>query len=169
MESKENGLIECNKCRETKTTDNFSRARRSSSGYRKTCKDCQAVAFKIWLDKNVEKRAEEKRVFRAKSINHKYKQLCIGAEDRNKKVLITKEEYELLIKDRICYYCDYDFSSEQGGNLNRVDSSKDYILENLKPCCKICNSILNNFTVDQLTSRLYKIASRIKKGKRNDY
>jgi len=77
---------------------------------------------------------------------------------------ITMEEHDKILGDRTCFYCDTNFSKDRGSGLNRCDSTKGYVLGNLKPCCKVCNGLMSNFTVEQLRSRLIKIYKRITKG-----
>jgi len=95
--------------------------------------------------------------------NVKYSNFLTRARDKGKKVDISLKQYCKIIKDRKCFYCDSSFKLETGSNLNRVDSNKGYTLNNVKPCCAKCNTIMNNFTVDELRLRVYKIVRRMKK------
>ena len=61
-----------------------------------------------------------------------------GAKSRNIKTTFTKTVYEELKKNS-CFYCaseDFEYIS-----LDRLDSSKDYTVENVVACCTTCNMI----------------------------
>lgn len=62
--------------------------------------------------------------------NYKY-----GAKQRQLLFQITKEEFENLW-EKPCHYCN---SPIETIGLDRVDNNKGYVIENIVPCCKICN------------------------------
>lgn len=53
-----------------------------------------------------------------------------------------------------CYYCG-DVKNYNG--IDRVDSSKGYILNNCVPCCEICNKMKLNYTVDSWILHMKKV------------
>lgn len=91
----------------------------------------------------------------------RYRYLKLSAKLRDLEMNITMEQHQTLLKDKICFYCDENLKNQHGCCLNRIDSTKGYILENVKPCCTICNKIMLDFTKEQLISRLLKIAERL--------
>lgn len=115
------------------------------------CKDCHKKICKINNTKN------------ADVPRYRYRELVDGASSRGLKVEITLEQHQEILGPRICFYCDENFSKDRGGGLNRCDSSKGYVIGNLKPCCGTCNRLMSNFTVEQLRSRLIKIHRRLTK------
>ena len=74
---------------------------------------------------------------------------------------LTLSQYSDLMKEKICFYCDGDISKESGSGLNRINNTKGYEVENVKPCCWVCNRIMNNFTVEVLQSKVFKIIKRM--------
>lgn len=155
----------CTQCNEKKDIEQFRKIRsRKKLGYRKhrnKCKSCESKNFKAWRLKNKKSLYKRKKMYRCSSVNHKYKQLQETAKVRNISVNLTKQQYEQIIKDRKCFYCDADFSKESGGNLNRISNKKPYSVKNVRPCCKKCNTIMSNYTKDDLKSRVYKIVKRM--------
>lgn len=71
---------------------------------------------------------------------------------------LTKEQVRKLVTAP-CYYCGIEFSREyyrKGTNgafrcngIDRVDSTKGYVLENCVPCCKRCNLAKHDMTIDE--------------------
>jgi hypothetical protein len=57
-----------------------------------------------------------------------------GALQRGYTFTISLEEFKGLIVGRQCYYCT---SSATG--LDRINSDVGYEIDNLVPCCKVCN------------------------------
>lgn len=174
----------CSKCKESKHRDRFSINRHSYTGFQNQCKDCckkfrqeNAEKYRQYRidtrEARKEKRLQNKDHIRAVSKAYeqktknrpskKYGDLKSQAKTKNREMNISYEEYLEIIKDRTCYYCDYNFSEDGGHSLNRIDSKKGYLLDNVKPCCKTCNSIMLDFSIEDLEPRLYKILKRMKK------
>jgi hypothetical protein len=79
----------------------------------------------------------------------------------NRSFTITLQEFFDLSKSN-CFYCGKQPSATHNKNmhgvstcickytgLDRVDSAKDYSLDNLVPCCHRCNSAKNNMTLEE--------------------
>jgi len=90
------------------------------------------------------------------------------ADKRNFEWSLTVDQVRTLF-EQSCYYCGIKpqqkifmrscYGSYNYNGLDRVDSSKGYSIENVVPCCGICNVAKNSMTVDQFrewTTRLYK-------------
>ena len=71
------------------------------------------------------------------------------AKDRDIKFMLTREDVINIIFNK-CHYCGSDLSNNKitknsinGGlhynGIDRIDSHKDYTIDNVVPCCKICN------------------------------
>ncbi len=144
-------LKNCSFCKQDKDFSEFKKREDSVDGHRHQCITCYKTKNNSIKQANCDK------------INYRYGSLKSSAKKRNIEISITAEQMDSILGRRICTYCDFDFSKKQGSGLNRVDSSKGYIIGNLEPCCGYCNSILNNFTKEELLDRLYKIARRIQK------
>ena len=78
------------------------------------------------------------------------------AKRRELSCLLTEEQYTELI-NKPCDYCDNQLASSTdstGVGLDRLDNSKGYELDNIVPCCVICNRTRN----DHFTPEETKIA-----------
>lgn len=80
-----------------------------------------------------------------------------GRRTSNGQVLdfaIKKEEFATLCRSA-CWYCG-DHSSLNG--LDRIDSNKGYTLDNVIPCCSLCNSSKGKKTVEEFLFWCKKIS-----------
>lgn len=81
--------------------------------------------------------------------NSGYTKLVLQAKNRNKQLLITKDQYFTFIKDKSCYYCG-SVLPISGHGLDRIDSKLPYIISNVLPSCPVCNEIKrDNLTVEE--------------------
>lgn len=77
-----------------------------------------------------------------------------NAVDKRKLLFeLTQDEY-YAIRNNDCTYC-----GESGGSIDRVDSTKGYILSNCVPCCYRCNMMKQALTVEDFISHVKKIAA----------
>lgn len=106
-----------------------------------------------------------------RTLKGKYNNLtyCNAKREKAGRVLginITLEQYSDIIKNP-CYYCSKDLFLETGGSLDRIDNSKGYLLDNVLPCCGVCNKIRGDWmTVDE-TLHVIKCLIEYKKQKEN--
>jgi hypothetical protein len=83
---------------------------------------------------------------------------------------LTIEEFNDLSHQN-CYYCgappDYEYHPSNGvfvGNgIDRIDNTKGYTMDNVVPCCPICNAMKNALTLDEFLSQSVRIAQNIAK------
>lgn len=87
----------------------------------------------------------------------------------DKEFKLSLEEFSFITKQN-CYYCDSepvfperfknDFKQreiEYFNGIDRIDSSKGYILDNCVPCCSICNRMKSDFSQDFFLDHINKI------------
>jgi len=77
------------------------------------------------------------------TISGRYRGLVGAAKSRSLRLMISRAEYETLIKGGSCFYCEdpIDLSSGSGYLLDRINNSKSYYLNNVVVCCAACNRI----------------------------
>lgn len=92
-------------------------------GYANMCKECASPK------NNIERHI------------HIYKN---NARRRNIQFNLKEEDFIKIISDN-CYYC----GSPQANGIDRVDSNKDYILENCVPCCEFCNKMKLDHSIEE--------------------
>lgn len=82
-----------------------------------------------------------------------------NANTRHYKMNLTREEIKsFLYKD--CFYC----GCKNCMGIDRIDSSKDYTLDNCVPCCFICNRIKNKYDLNTFFDKVEKIYLKHIKG-----
>lgn len=94
---------------------------------------------------------------KVKTLNSSFRKLFRdyynGAKQRNLEFKLNEEQFkEFTTKD--CFYCGrepynirYNQSKSEGylyTGIDRIDSSKGYIENNIVPCCTICNKMKSN-------------------------
>lgn len=112
---------------------------------RKNCDECSIKAKKLrnknWHAANKNRtRKRNKRTHT--TIAYKWNCLLSNAKRRNMVVLLSKEQFEIIIKSQ-CYYCNGILDNDQGwgSHCDRLDNNIGYTHENTVSCCGFCNKI----------------------------
>lgn len=119
--------------------------------YRKNKEKYQEYGKKLYSE-NREKIKEERRIFRLANLEkvRAYKRVDGRKPSRRlsqcrarAKALgydfdIDLESYKKILSSP-CHYCGSDISNNGGTNLDRIDNSKGYTLDNVLPACWVCN------------------------------
>ena len=112
-----------------------------------------------------------------------YKMYCFyrgGASQRKIGWKLSEEEFKSLIKQN-CYYCNESPSRHQSvtyrddyelvNGIDRIDSDKDYSIDNCVPCCHTCNMMKNSLPqglflkkVSEIYNHSIKSSTTIPKG-----
>lgn len=89
-----------------------------------------------------------------------YKRNC---KLRNIEWKLTLDEFTILLSGN-CFYCNIEpqtrilAGKERTHNgIDRVDSSKGYVTDNVVTCCKRCNQAKNDMTIDEFIDWLRRI------------
>ena len=102
-----------------------------------------------------------------------------GAKSRSFQFSLTNEEIKALIYNN-CFYCgdapadkkhfysykegkDDDYFIETNG-IDRIDNSIGYTKKNTVTCCKTCNQMKSNLSLDLFLNKINKIHNNLKKG-----
>lgn len=132
-------------------------------GNTKSC-GCSSLAMQM---------ANSGRVFKDREMaafNLTYADYKQGAKKRGYSFEITKTEF-YDISQQPCHYCGDTLSNTKkvvyklGGEfkyngLDRVDNTKGYTLDNVVPCCGICNVMKMTLEYDDFIDRIHRIAER---------
>jgi hypothetical protein len=78
------------------------------------------------------------------------------SEKKDMDFQLTKEEF-LQTCSEPCYLCGKINTEKHTNGLDRVDSSKGYIIDNIKSCCGECNYMKKTYHLDELLKHLYAI------------
>ena len=73
---------------------------------------------------------------------------------------ISKVEYESMINNG-CSYCGEPVVGGKGVGLDRIDSSKPYLINNVLPCCKFCNVAKGTMSISEFVQWVELIHHRI--------
>lgn len=161
----------CKKCAAKIRSERAKIINANNRRYKARNKDKIAESAKAYREKNRERLIKNAKKYRKEndlyirksrlSPKHKYKRLKESAKLRKLELNIDFDTYCNIIEKRQCYYCDSSFGTETGSNLNRIDNTKGYSIDNVKPCCATCNYIMLDFSKNELLARLNKIARRL--------
>ncbi len=132
---------QCKLCLNLKTLDNFYKRSAQKDGFNTICKECR------------QNRVEERYL--------RYKN-----RTKNSKIdfKLTLDEFYTLTS-MPCIYCgEYDkiFMGKKYTGIDRIDSSKGYILNNCVPCCFICNRMKLNGAYEEFINRAGRIYNNFK-------
>ncbi|MBA7528571.1 hypothetical protein ES705_20758 [subsurface metagenome] len=97
-----------------------------------------------------------------------------NAKNRGLKYKLTEEQFK-KITQKDCYYCGakpnniskqnrYTGSYIYNG-LDRIDNAKGYTINNVVPCCKICNIAKHNLTLQEYQNWIKKSYNRLREMK----
>jgi hypothetical protein len=101
------------------------------------------------------------------SLNHKFNMYRHDAKARNLTFELTKDEFADLT-GRNCNYCGVEGYSKTkarptsngaylSNGIDRVDSTKGYVIWNCVPCCPICNKMKLNLPYQQFIDHVKRI------------
>lgn len=104
-------------------------------------------------------------------INHIILQYKRHARNRNIEWYLTYDQVKNII-EQPCKYCGIEKSNHKitkncpegydYNGIDRIDSSKNYAIDNVVPCCKICNYAKSNMTQKDFVLWLQKAATHTK-------
>jgi hypothetical protein len=129
----------CSCCKKIKLLNEFGKESRKKSGFTKDCKECRNARNRTFYKKNIQK--EQSRNHKNnRTLAGRYSKLKFKAKKRKLVCNITFEQFTKLVDNAICTYCKGPLP-EVGYGLDRIDSSEGYVLDNVTPCCSVCNTL----------------------------
>jgi hypothetical protein len=143
------------------------------TGNTKSCGCLHAEWSKAWAPKMV-------RVFRQRPAGESALRaaFCATRQSARKRHLLFSISLEVFknLSSLPCHYCGSapsNLSRTAGGDwswngLDRVDSRKGYVIENVVPCCKICNRAKGALSVAEFKQWIAKVYSYGNKEKSQD-
>lgn len=81
-----------------------------------------------------------------KNIYNSYKG---NAKYKNRNFELTLDDIILLVNSN-CYYC----GDENSKGIDRIDNNIGYTIENVLPCCKMCNQMKHMFTKEIFLNKI---------------
>lgn len=173
----------CSKCLVSKFVNEFHKQSKSRDGLRHWCKSCvlldNANREHRYKGTRVKYRADNADIIRENkkiyyqtnreiilksnsnyrtSLNYKFAVYRSSARTRNITWALTKEEFEKLW-NLPCYYCNSPIPTI---GIDRVKSKLDYSVNNIVPCCSLCNTIKMDLSYSEFTEQIKKIYDNLK-------
>lgn len=130
----------CYYCGEFKDISEFHHNKCTADGYTNMCKECSRH-----------------------TLERRYKGYRQGAKIRNLDFNLTKEEFNEITK-MPCNYCgEYSgvFLGVHFCGIDRIDSNKGYIKDNVVPCCEMCNRMKLDYKFDDWVNKMKKILNHL--------
>lgn len=143
-------FVVCTHCKEQKSSSEYFKNSRTKTGLNRWCKPCLLAAKKDWIKRNPGKvagyqyRASRKNRSKPHVLYVKYRG---EARKRKREFSLTLEEFTNLASSP-CFYSGHRHAEQLNG-IDRVDNSKGYTMDNVVPCCKLCNRAKRDMNVDE--------------------
>ncbi len=150
----------CKRCGENKPLSGFRIGKTSVGGYRQICRKCDHNQYNKWKSENREKlRAIMRKSYIGYSKTARYKYCRNKATAKQRGIIfdISYDQFYAIFNDD-CFYCD----EPNFIGLDRIDSDKGYVIDNICPCCYRCNVAKNTMTQEEFINLCKKIAKKWK-------
>lgn len=165
----------CGQCGQCKNLSEFHKDKTKKFGVSSTCKDCAKAHSRQYYLKNTEHIKENARRYGktyvpkfSRSIDSKLKNLCTNAKNRNKEFLISTEHLFDLWKNQEgrCAYTKLPLLSASNQfntvSLDRIDSSKGYVVGNIQLVCTAVNKMKQEYSEDLFIQLCHLVAQNNK-------
>lgn len=129
----------------------------------KTCEKCRESNHTQDLLRDKEHRNELTR----NSIKEKYRCYIKDCPKRNLTFALSYDDF-VYITQSLCYYCGI-IQTRGFNGIDRIDSNKDYILENCVSCCQMCNYMKGSIGYSIFIARIEHILTYQKRIQGNLY
>lgn len=160
-------MKKCYKCKIIKDKSEFCKDKTRCDGLRYICKHCANKYNKTFSKTTEQREHKRKYTMEYRKTSETYKKYCdtpnysytqYKASSKTRKLLFNITfEYFLTFWQKPCYYCN---DSIEKIGLDRIDSNKGYQLDNIIPCCKICNRMKHSMNQIDFISHCNKIIKK---------
>lgn len=133
----------CKTCQKVKVINLFEKCAKSHGGYRKKCKQCKARLASM----------------RNSTLNGKYTTLRSKRHARGLGFNLSFSQF-LKLHSAPCFYCGSLKKTDTGSNIDRINSTKGYIISNCRSCCYTCNRLKSDFTESEFYKHIHRITSK---------
>lgn len=134
------------------------------------CKPCYRDLARTWYDSKNGGETRENFDWRGTFMASDFTNYRQSAKRRNLDFKITKQDF-LEMRQKPCFYCGGEpsgriITNKQGqkrglwNGLDRIDNNRNYTIENLVPCCSMCNKMKSKFQVTTFLAQCRAIAKR---------
>lgn len=141
----------CIGCKEEKPIDDFHKDRSHNDGRCSYCRKCNNKRTTEYNRLHKDKALARTNRFRAKhperikayehSIGGRYVKYKSTAKRFDRVFSLSLKEFESIITQP-CHYCNH----KPLNGIDRIDSNRDYVIDNCVSCCSQCNLAKNDYT-----------------------
>ena len=98
---------------------------------------------------------------------NKYSDIKYKAKKRDIEFNISKLDFKIIMRFK-CNYCGN--TNHNSNGLDRIDSMKNYDIDNIVPCCGVCNIMKNDYSLDTFIATINRIVQKddLKKQNQNN-
>jgi hypothetical protein len=100
-----------------------------------------SLKMKTWRYQHPEQFQAQQRK-QNRTLSGKFAYLKNRAKREKRKINITFKQYKSLVSSQKCFYCGKPLPLA-GYGIDRIDSTKGYVVKNVRPCCTVCNLAKN--------------------------
>ena len=164
----------CNDCKSIKSLSSFYKRNDNNNpnAVVSRCKSCSTVKHKERM-KSKEYRdkmtSNSKQWQKNNPLRTRYliaKSSALNKSRRGTKLFDISFDELVSLWKKGCHYCHGSIINNKGVGLDRIDNSKDYIIDNVLPCCGDCNKIRNTIlTVEEMEVAMKAILEYRSSGK----
>jgi len=122
-----------------------------------TCQQCHKKETTI--ETNRPERSRNYPAEKKANLGTWFNSLINSALKRGLAVSITFEQFVNIVS-KPCVYCGY-YDKESVIGIDRIDSNRSYVIENCVACCRVCNIMKHNHSLQYFTEHVLKIANHI--------
>ena len=170
-------MKKCTKCKILKEESFFYKDSAKKDLLSSECKNCTDIRNNLYKINNKEKYSLQRKVYTKehkeekslydKQYRHKietrYKRCQFDSKRRNISFNLTFDQF-VEITSNSCYYCK-SFDERNFCGIDRVDSNIGYVVQNCVACCKTCNYMKLELTVEQWMNHMKKVLETYSKRK----
>lgn len=127
---------------------------------RASCRECSNKQTRDWYRRDD---IREWRREKARTLEGRYLGLKTKAKARKQELTLSLAQYKEL-NSQPCHYCQGTLP-EAGSGLDRLDNSKGYSLDNVVPCCGVCNVMKSTFWSAAEFKEIGEIVRRLRERK----
>lgn len=137
--------VHCNRCGKDSVmrADSLNVSGPKGRQCRKSCTLCY---------NQLQKEIADKKYAATRHFRKRLNSIKSNAKARNINFNLTEKQVEDMLA-KPCFYCGKCYSD----GIDRLDSTKEYVIDNCVPCCNICNRMKNKFSLETFFDKVRKI------------
>lgn len=121
--------------------------------YQRNCEKLRA-ANKAWRQKDPARHNAARARWRQQNpLKARFTVMRVNAKKKGRQIPFTFEEWKRIFYDQSCAYC----GGKSDGGIDRVNNQETYTIENCVPCCRLCNYIKRDLSLEQCFAHIRRM------------